>query len=268
MHKCKVPGKRKTERTDCGLAAFESGQPANISTARDGCTTTNRKQLPNASPKHSAVAESGSQNFRQIECLTYSSFFSNGELSSRINELNVLLSKPRRTPIEHWRVVRTSKAQLKHAQISELIDDLDVRPHAIVKIKNVEVRGLLDSGASISCLGKGAIQTLHKFDLKWKEHSSCVQTASGQLQSVLGYADINIEFMNSVKRIRFYIVPSLKKPMYLGVDFWLAFNILPKFDEINIPEISKINDTPLDMHELDDCLPTIGRQSKTCKLIH
>lgn len=165
----------------------------------------------------------------------------------RITELTSLLNKPRRTPIEHWRVIRTSKLQLKKATIAEIEDINDARPHANVQIMNKEIRGLLDSGASISCLGKNALQTLHELNLKWKEYSSVIQTASGQAQDIIGYADAVIQFNGFIKCIRLYIIPSLKQQLYLGIDFWLAFDLLPKINEILVDS----DNSSINVHQLD-----------------
>lgn len=154
------------------------------------------------------------------------------------------MEKHHRTPKEHWRVIRTSKLQLRNTRISEVDDGEDNRPHAVVDINGQAVRGLLDSGASISCLGADAYKTLQHCDCKWKEYESAIQTASGQKQDVKGYADVMIKFRNTVKPIRLYIIPSLNKNLYLGIDFWIAFNLLPKLEELVKP------DGQINKHEL------------------
>lgn len=97
----------------------------------------------------------------------------------------------------------------------------------------MEIRGLLDSGASISCLGKDADKTLSRLSIKSKQFASLVQTASGNGQPITGYADAVIKFAGKDKTIRLFVVPTLSQELYLGVDFWRAFGLLPlKIDEI------------------------------------
>lgn len=141
------------------------------------------------------------------------------QLILKIAELTKLLCKSHRNPKDHWRVVRTSKWQLKKASIAELSDSSDVRPHAVININGEEINGLLDSGASISCLGRDAFRTLHRCNIKWKELESDVATASGEKQKVIGYADVEVTFQGKIKQIRLYIIPSLAQELYLGVDF-------------------------------------------------
>lgn len=154
------------------------------------------------------------------------------ELSPQISEINRLVRKTHRSPKEHWQLLRTTRKLLKDARIDEMFNDQDNRPFVEISIKGENIRGLLDSGASISCLGHDALETLHRCNIKWKEVKSAVKTASGQSQEIKGYADVDIQFKSQTHRVRLYIVPTLTQTLYLGIDFWVAFNIFPKIDEI------------------------------------
>lgn len=72
------------------------------------------------------------------------------EISPQISEINQLLRKPYRSPKEHWQLLRTTRKLLKDASIDEMFNDN--RPFVEISIKGENIRGLLDSGASISCL--------------------------------------------------------------------------------------------------------------------
>lgn len=142
-----------------------------------------------------------------------------------LKELSHLLSFRRKSPKQYWRSIRISQRLIKKAKIDEVTNSEDLRPHANVSINGSVVYGQLDSGAGISCLGKNVYHTLSKCNLKWKEHSgSSVQIASGQSQIIEGYADNIIEFMGKANKIRLYIIPSLQNELFLGVDFWIAFD--------------------------------------------
>lgn len=177
----------------------------------------------------------------------FHAFYSH-ELTPRVHELTTLLSKKHRLPKEHWRIVRTSKSQLKVAEIAEVFNENDIRPRATIQIHNENVRGLLDSGATISCLGKDAFQTLHRCGVSWKEFNSAIRTASGQRQEIKGYADVLVRFREMEKTIRIYIIPSLSQELYLGIDFWVAFDLLPHLDEIDITTESVVQPNT---HQLD-----------------
>lgn len=145
--------------------------------------------------------------------------------------------------------MRISKKLLKHANIAEITSTAnDPRPHATIVIANQQLVGLLDSGASISCLGKNAENTILQLGLRMKKVNTIVNTADGAGQSVIGYVDATITYDNLTKIIRLYIIPSLSQQLYLGVDFWQAFRICPAI-------IGEIDDTPLienkNKHELD-----------------
>lgn len=75
----------------------------------------------------------------------------------------------------YWKSVKLSKRILSKSNISEVGFGDDGRPQAIVNINNFQVVGLLDSGANISCLGKGATDLLSKIGLKMKKINSVVK---------------------------------------------------------------------------------------------
>lgn len=123
--------------------------------------------------------------------------------------------------------MRLSKRLLAHSSISEISCCLDPRPHAQVCVADTTISGLLDSGASVSCLGKGAVQTAAMMNLRIKPVVSSVKTADGANQTVLGYVDAPITYKSVTKLLRLYIIPSLSQKLYLGIDFWQAFDICP-----------------------------------------
>lgn len=164
-----------------------------------------------------------------------------------INELDYIIKKRRKIPKEHWKSVRMSRKLLKESRIEEIVNNNDPRPYTDIEVNGQKIRGLLDSGASISCLGREAFKTIQRCDIKWKEMSSKIQTAGGHCQLVQGYADTLISFKNLKKKIRLYIVPSLSQTLYLGIDFWCVFELLPKLEELSSNEPSG----ELNMHVLD-----------------
>lgn len=89
------------------------------------------------------------------------------------------------------------------------------------------MEGLLDSGASITCLGKGCIDFLDRLGLHWTRLSSSLKTADGKPQTVLGYLDTTVKYNDKSKLVRLYIVPGLAQSLYLGIDFWRIFGIVP-----------------------------------------
>lgn len=176
----------------------------------------------------------------------------NFKMTQQVVELSRLLAKRRKTPVEYWRSVKASKQVVRHAMISEMERDTDRRPHATIKINGEAVRGLLDSGASISCLGKGAWQTIHRCALKWKElgDHSAVETASGQQQKIVGYVDTRIQFQGTTNKIRLYIIPTLKNELYLGIDFWHSFELLPELEELST-SVTEQAETGIDVESPD-----------------
>lgn len=104
----------------------------------------------------------------------------------------------------------------------------DGRPFAQFSINNVTFSGLLDSGASISCLGSDAHLLFTNHGHQIKPYSSNVTTADNNVQSVSGLLSLPVVCCNITRIIDFLIVPSISQKFILGVDFWKAFNIAPQ----------------------------------------
>lgn len=58
-----------------------------------------------------------------------------------------------------------------------------------------------------------------------------VKTADGTIHAAVCSVDIPFSVTNKVKVVKTLIIPSLSKKLILGVDFWDAFGIQPKFSE-------------------------------------
>lgn len=139
------------------------------------------------------------------------------------------------SPKNYWRSVKRSKKSIAKSCISEIsTSTIDPRPHAIVKIGDRTFSGLLDSGASVSCFGRNAITIINNLGLKMKQINSKIKTADGANQEVVGYVDVIVTFSNKNLSVRFYIVPSLTHELYLGIDFWSTFGIVPVINELNL----------------------------------
>lgn len=180
-------------------------------------------------------------------------------VASMVHKLAKLIAIKHKTPAQHWRTVRHSKQIIRQAHIAEVTNGEDARPHVTVKINDAELRGLLDSGASISCLGKDALKTLHRCGLRWKEvRGMKITSASEHEVSMVGFADAQVTFQQKTKTIRLYIVPQLANVSYFGIDFWLAFDLMPKLDELAIgtvpigEEEAEVEQELPDTHTLSD----------------
>lgn len=131
----------------------------------------------------------------------------------------------------------------KLIESSRLSDRVDERPFANVLIFNESLYGLLDSGASVSVLGKDSMKFVERHHLPIKSFISSVCTADGSKQKVIGYCEVLITYKGVTKPINLYIVPSLSQTLYLGLDFWRSFalapSIIPPIDSIELGETDK-----------------------------
>lgn len=103
----------------------------------------------------------------------------------------------------------------------------DPRPHAEVEIEGHTLVGLLDSGASVTILGAGADDIRNLPNISRQRTNTSIRTADGTIHSVNHYLLIPYIFNNQRHTLPTLDVPSIAKPLILGVDFWKAFHIQP-----------------------------------------
>lgn len=95
-------------------------------------------------------------------------------------------------------------------------------------MKNIEIYGLLDSGASICVLGKDCDGIVKKLNLRVTPLCTHLRTADGNKQQIIGFVNIPVTYGKLEKDICFYLAPGLNQTAYLGINFWKEFNIAPQ----------------------------------------
>jgi len=139
--------------------------------------------------------------------------------------LNIRI-KPKRSTLrsrEFWKKVKADRARI----ISAVILSSDNRLYTDIIIEGTTFKALLDSGATVSCLGGAAAKTLAHHQ-KTRKCLGKIRTASNESCSVIAKLLIPIRFQDKVKEIEFFLIPELKQDVYLGVDFWQNFGLLAK----------------------------------------
>ena len=136
-----------------------------------------------------------------------------------------------------------------------------MRPYAKFKIGDIEVKGLLDSGATLNFLGTGCRELIESLNLKIKPINSTVRTADGGRHELLGKINAKVMFKNVEKVLTFYLCPALSLPVILGVPFWKNFNLAPHIfdplkDKNSDPETAETSlekpDHLLQMHDFSE----------------
>lgn len=89
--------------------------------------------------------------------------------------------------------------------------------------------GLLDSGATSTVVGGPGLATLLKLGLKSKplRDDTYVRVADSNVHTVQEEMELPIVLNGEQKNILAYVVPSLTQSLYLGMDFWHAWRIVP-----------------------------------------
>lgn len=135
----------------------------------------------------------------------------------------------------------------------------DPRPFLPIRLLNRTVYGLLDSGASISCIGGSLAVEVLKGDVAYKPIKAKGSTADGSAKHIIGKLKLKVEYGNQEKFLEIFIVPSLQQELYLGIDFWRIFGLFPK--ELQIAELNlKEKDFP--KSNVDQHVMTEEQQSK------
>jgi len=90
-----------------------------------------------------------------------------------------------------------------------------------------QLTGLLDTGASVSVLGKGCRELVEALGVTVQPYLSVVRTASGEARSIIGHLELPVKYKGVSKPVTFYLCPCLEQAAYFGVNFWRAFGLAP-----------------------------------------
>ncbi|KNC30731.1 Retrovirus-related Pol polyprotein from transposon 297 [Lucilia cuprina] len=139
----------------------------------------------------------------------------------------------------------------------------DHRAFTTIQIGESRLEGLLDSGASISILGKDCLELVDKLGLNVSPILAEVRTAGGKEYNVIGKTSLNVDYKGKSGRVEFYLVPDLIQKVYLGINFWREFQIAPEIFELDAiePEVLESN-FPLNVDNVDEHKLTLEQQKK------
>jgi hypothetical protein len=121
---------------------------------------------------------------------------------------------------------------------------LDERPHITVQVYGHEIRGLLDSGANCTILGKGAVEFINRLNIKTRPADTHVRTADGTTHVALQCSDLPFVFNGKCNIVKTLIIPSLSQKLILGINFWGIFGIKPTISGEPL-DVNEVNTEPL-----------------------
>lgn len=101
----------------------------------------------------------------------------------------------------------------------------DRRPYAEVIIGETKIMGLLDSGSNCTVLGKGSEVIMKDLELQQTEIKSSIKTADGSPHKIQATVKVPVSYAGQCHVINAFLVPTLNKPLILGIDFWEKFDI-------------------------------------------
>lgn len=102
----------------------------------------------------------------------------------------------------------------------------DDRPHMTVRINNHDITGLLDSGASITVMGERP-SWLDTNKEKRIHRPIRIRTADGTSYDADNCYALTYNYNGIAKEVDTYVLPSLRKQLILGNNFWQAYDIRP-----------------------------------------
>lgn len=107
---------------------------------------------------------------------------------------------------------------------------MDNRPYIELKLCDLKVVALLDSGANRSFVGRRGVRLLSQLNLKIRSpFCRYVTTADGKRQLVTGSVDLPLYIGSTCKIISALVVPSLNHSFILGMDFCKSFSMRVNF---------------------------------------
>lgn len=150
------------------------------------------------------------------------------------------------------------KKSLRKSIETTLFDESsDDRVYLQVKIGDEYLKGLVDSGANVTCLGRGGLEFLKRNGLEFTSMDASVKTAGGNKKVIVGYLKVPIVFRKSFTEFVLFVAPDLQQELYLGTDFIRFFQLAPDlFPPAAISELS----LDANKHILTDCQETLLKE--------
>lgn len=105
-------------------------------------------------------------------------------------------------------------------------DDNLSRPYVTVDVNGKNVTGLLDTGSCATIIGNNFQKVIG--NSVPNSHTINFIAAGGQRLNCLGAISLPFTFQNKTHILNAYIVPDIKNPLILGMDFWQKFDLFPK----------------------------------------
>jgi len=149
----------------------------------------------------------------------------------------------------------------------------DNRPYVKIKIHNNVYNALLDSGASISIIGKDYENLWNRSDNVNHQRKIQIRIANGEMLESMSIKNLPIFYNNVKKHIEFAFVPMVVYPLILGMNFFNQFNFgfcvyndinnAESKNDFNLCELSEDNSkryeekiymSPKAQHKLDSIL--------------
>lgn len=178
----------------------------------------------------------GPRKFRTLEC---SEIVENIKTNRELNTVKFKSGK---------RIIRPNKQNIIPIRAPNIvrIND-DNRPYVKVKVFENDIIGLLDSGANISVMGIGSEVIIKKCKLALEPDTTIVATADGKHHVTAGCVNVPVTYNETVKVVKFHVVPSLRHKMLFGCNFWNIFGLVPAICDINLVTEAKSEETEHDL---------------------
>ena len=103
----------------------------------------------------------------------------------------------------------------------------DNRPYAQVKIYDLAVKALLDSGSNYTLISEKLFRHFRFQKLHRPPDSVLLRSASGDTLTIAGQAHLPFVFQGHLKIVPTLVVTNLAIPCICGMDFWTKFQIQP-----------------------------------------
>lgn len=158
-------------------------------------------------------------------------FRNNNKMKNELSNTMEIESGKNNTKIEKARKRYKTRKQVRQEIASAaLYEGEDTRLYTRIKIAGEELEGLLDSGATVTCLGRGCLEFVDKVKIPIYPYESVIKTADGTPHAIIGRIRANIKLNRIENLVTFFLIPTLGRALYLGVDFMKAFKLVASVD--------------------------------------
>lgn len=106
-----------------------------------------------------------------------------------------------------------------------------------MEVNGIPIEGLPDSGATVTFLDKECLKFVDDAELQIHCFYPKIRTADDSAHNIVGRVRTEVRCNKKKKVVTFYLLPTLNRSLFLGVDFMKAFGCFTEIYSLSTNDI-------------------------------